>query len=78
MSHYELLDSPFALLHHRRRALGALFGLLCTLVWPGVSLAQLDICGCIGHPRSLGAFDASNSATYPPGTTQSGSFPATT
>jgi hypothetical protein len=73
MSYYELLDSPFTLWHHRHRALGALIGLLCTLVWPGVSLAQLDICGCIGHPKSLGAFDASKTATYPPGTTVLGS-----
>jgi len=39
------------------------------LSWPGVSLAGLDICGCTGSPN-LGAFDAADEATYPPGTTR--------
>jgi hypothetical protein len=42
--------------------------LVCVLSWPGVSLAQRDICGCAGNPNSLGAFDALDSTTYPPGT----------
>jgi hypothetical protein len=31
---------------------------------------QKDICGCANDPNSLGDFDASNQATYPPGTTR--------
>ena len=43
------------------------------LMWPFAAQAQFDICGCEGHPQSLGAFDASDSSTYPLGTTTSGS-----
>ena len=38
------------------------------LTMPDVGQAALDICGCIGSPRSLGPFDTTNPATYPPGT----------
>jgi hypothetical protein len=31
--------------------------------------AQLDVCGCQGHPQSLGRFDMADPSTYPPGTT---------
>lgn len=54
----------------RDRVLCVLCALVCCLLWPGVSLAVLDICDCTGLP-SLGAFDSSNSSTYPPGTTVS-------
>jgi hypothetical protein len=45
-----------------------LAGLLCL---PVVGLAQYDICGCEGHPDSLGAFNLDDPATWPPGTKQS-------
>lgn len=32
-------------------------------------IAALDICGCIGSPKSLGAFDTLTQSGYPPGTT---------
>jgi hypothetical protein len=31
--------------------------------------AQLDVCGCQGHPQSLGRFDMADPTTHPPGTT---------
>jgi len=31
--------------------------------------AQVDLCGCEGHPDSLGVFDTSDPATWPPGAT---------
>jgi len=37
-----------------------------------VSAQTLDICGCAGHPDSLGDFVSSDDSTYPPGITSSG------
>ena len=54
----------------RRGALGLLLALICWLTWPGASLADLDICGCVGDSRNLGNFDSHNAATFPPGTTR--------
>jgi hypothetical protein len=34
---------------------------------PGISRAAFDICGCVGSPRSLGAFDTLDPASFPPG-----------
>lgn len=34
--------------------------------------AALDICGCAGHPDSLGALDIADANTYPPGSTFNG------
>ncbi len=58
----------------RGGTLGVLLVLVCVLTWPGVSLAQLDICGCAGNPNSLGAFDTTDATTYPPGTTSGNQF----
>ncbi len=58
----------------RGGTLGVLLVLVCVLTWPGVSLAQLDICGCAGNPNSLGAFDTTDATTYPPGTTSGNTF----
>ena len=53
----------------RSGALGGLLIWVCLLAWPGLSLAQADICGCIGHPN-LGDFNSGDEATYPMGTTR--------
>jgi hypothetical protein len=47
----------------------ALTGAVVTLATPA---AALDICGCAGHPDSLGALDITDSSTYPPGSTFNG------
>jgi hypothetical protein len=44
---------------------------VAALLVPGISRAAFDICGCVGSPRSLGAFDTNNPASYPPGTQNS-------
>ena len=44
-----------------------LIACLSGLALAGAANAQDDICGCVGHPDSLGAFDARDLATYPPG-----------
>ena len=71
-------NSPYASLIpswcRRSGALGVLLFLVCVLAWPGVSSAQLDICGCTGNPNSLGAFDTTDATTYPPGTTSGNQF----
>lgn len=57
----------------RNGATGALAALLGFALWgvAGGALAQqLDICGCIGHPNSLGAFDSNDPNTWPPGSSQ--------
>ena len=54
----------------RGGTLGVLLVLICVLSWPGPSLAQRDICGCTDNPNSQGAFDSSDEATWPPGTTR--------
>src|SRR5262245_10628338 len=54
----------------RGGALCLLLALFCWLTWPSVSLAQLDICQCIGT-AGLRDFDSANEATYPEGTTRS-------
>ena len=47
--------------------------LFATLTGAAVALATpaaaLDICGCAGHPDSLGAFDIADDTTWPPGST---------
>jgi hypothetical protein len=49
--------------------LRVLLALLCVLGFARTGETQRDICGCAGSPRSLGAFDSGDPATYPPGTT---------
>jgi hypothetical protein len=56
----------------RRRLLPALAAIAMVLAVPATFDAQFDICGCANIP-DLQPFDSANSATWPPGTTISGS-----
>jgi hypothetical protein len=42
---------------------------LLALTSAAASAADFDLCGCEGHPESLGAFDSNDPSTWPPGTT---------
>ena len=53
----------------RGNALILLAILIGLLFWPGI-VPALDLCGCEGHPGSLGAFDTADEGTYPAGTTR--------
>ena len=52
-----------------RRILQVAFVIAVALGTTGVA-QQLDVCGCLNHPQSLGNFDTLNAATWPPGTQQ--------
>jgi len=52
-----------------RRSLTILTLAACGVLLAGrAGLADLDICGCINSPKSLGAFDTLTRSGYPPGT----------
>jgi hypothetical protein len=53
----------------RWRVLLASAALVCGLGVDVSPQVQLDVCGCKNSPATLGNFDTSNPATYPPGTT---------
>ena len=54
----------------RKRRSTIAIGLLWGLTLPGI--ASADICGCAGHPDSLGDFDSTDAATWPAGSEQNG------
>jgi len=52
-----------------RRARAVHIAALLLVAWVPRALAQQDLCGCQGSPRSLGAFDGADDTTLPPGAT---------
>ena len=63
---------------HNRRRVGRLVATALAALFVASEVhaqATTDFCGCAGSPNSLGAFDASNPATYPPGTSGTRSSP---